>query len=74
MKGDFLAYLDDILRSGRAIKALSPDAHSRTTPLTNCFEAGWNGNSRLSESPSIGSNATSQNSCSKSPSTVTSSP
>ena len=40
MKDDLLAYLDDILRSGRAIKAFVGDAHSRITPLTNCFEAG----------------------------------
>jgi len=55
-------------------RLLSPDVHSRITPLTNCYEAGWNGNLKLSESPLIGSNATSPDSCGKSPNTATSFP
>jgi len=36
-------------------RLLSPDVHSRITPLTSCFEAEWNGSLRSLESPSIGS-------------------
>jgi hypothetical protein len=43
MKDDLLAYLDDILRSEGPLRLLSPDAHSRITLLTNCFEAEWRG-------------------------------